>query len=48
VQMVSQGASKLNISFIIDDREAAEVVRALHEEFFEGPPREALSNSIEI
>ncbi|MCL2479401.1 MAG: aspartate kinase, partial [Treponema sp.] len=35
VQMISQGASKLNISFIVDDSEAAEVIRALHEDFFE-------------
>ena len=30
VQMVSQGASKVNISFIVNDCEAVEVVRALH------------------
>jgi len=35
VQMVSQGASKVNISFIVNDNEAAEVVKALHMEFFE-------------
>jgi aspartate kinase len=35
VQMVSQGASKVNISFIVDDKEAQEVVKALHLEFFE-------------
>ena len=35
VQMVSQGASKVNISFIVDDKEAAEVVKALHMDFFE-------------
>jgi aspartate kinase len=34
VQMVSQGASKVNISFIVDDAEAAEVVKALHLDFF--------------
>jgi aspartate kinase len=34
-QMVSQGASKVNISFIVDDKEAAEVVRGLHREFFD-------------
>jgi aspartate kinase len=40
VQMVSQGASKVNISFIVNDTEAGEVVRALHEDFFEAlaPP----------
>jgi aspartate kinase len=35
VQMVSQGASKVNISFIVNDTEAAEVVRALHSDFFD-------------
>jgi len=35
VQMVSHGASKVNISFIVDDTEAAQVVRALHMDFFE-------------
>jgi aspartate kinase len=35
VQMVSQGASKVNVSFIVDDTEAERVVRALHMDFFE-------------
>jgi aspartate kinase len=35
VQMVSQGASKVNISFIVNDTEAEEVVRALHVDFFD-------------
>ena len=35
VQMVSQGASKVNISFIVNDTQAAEVVKGLHREFFE-------------
>ncbi|MFP3043132.1 aspartate kinase [Treponema primitia] len=35
VQMVSQGASKVNISFIVDDIQAGEVVTALHSCFFE-------------
>jgi len=34
VQMVSQGASKVNISFIVNGDEAVEVVRALHLDFF--------------
>jgi len=34
VQMVSQGASKVNISFIVNDSEAEEVVKALHMDFF--------------
>jgi aspartate kinase len=35
VQMISQGASKVNISFIVDDTEAMEVVQALHMDFFD-------------
>jgi aspartate kinase len=35
VQMISQGASKVNISFIVNDAEAVEVVKALHSDFFE-------------
>ena len=35
VQMISQGASKVNISFIVNDDESAEVVKALHLDFFE-------------
>lgn len=34
VEMVSQGASKVNISFVVDDRDAAEVVKGLHNDFF--------------
>jgi aspartate kinase len=34
VQMVSQGASKVNISFIVNDAEAEGVVKALHLDFF--------------
>ena len=35
VQMISQGASKVNISFIVNDREAEEVVKGLHVDFFD-------------
>jgi aspartate kinase len=35
VQMVSQGASKVNISFIVNDSEAEEVVKSLHMVFFD-------------
>ena len=40
VQMISQGASKFNISMVVSDGEAETAVRALHEEFFErvSPP----------
>ncbi|KAL8038852.1 hypothetical protein ABFX02_11G134800 [Erythranthe guttata] len=35
VQMISQGASKVNISLIVNDSEAEQCVRALHFAFFE-------------
>jgi aspartate kinase len=35
VQMISQGASKVNISMIVNDSEAEQCVRALHSTFFE-------------
>lgn len=38
VQMVSQGASKVNISFIVNEDEASEVVKALHLDFFDKEP----------
>jgi aspartate kinase len=34
VQMMSQGASKTNISLIVRDSEAKHAVRCLHAEFF--------------
>ncbi|KAL7614583.1 hypothetical protein Lser_V15G07901 [Lactuca serriola] len=35
VQMISQGASKVNISLIVNDSESEKCVRALHSAFFE-------------
>nr|CAD1820421.1 unnamed protein product [Ananas comosus var. bracteatus] len=35
VQMISQGASKVNISLVVHDSEAKQCVRALHSAFFE-------------
>lgn len=35
VHMVSQGASEINISFVVEEREAARAVQALHARFFE-------------
>uniref|UniRef100_A0A2N9I4B4 aspartate kinase n=1 Tax=Fagus sylvatica TaxID=28930 RepID=A0A2N9I4B4_FAGSY len=35
VQMISQGASKVNISFVVNDSEAEQCVKALHKSFFE-------------
>ncbi|KAH9329298.1 hypothetical protein KI387_001406, partial [Taxus chinensis] len=34
VQMISQGASKVNISLIVNDSEAEQCVKALHDTFF--------------
>jgi aspartate kinase len=36
VQMMSQGASKTNISLVVDDKESKHALRALHHEFFGG------------
>ncbi|MGZ4816030.1 MAG: lysine-sensitive aspartokinase 3 [Terriglobales bacterium] len=37
LHMISQGASEINISFVIEERDVPEVVRALHARFF--PPK---------
>jgi len=34
VNMISQGASEINLSFVIDEEHVDEVVRRLHKEFF--------------
>ncbi|MFY9608023.1 MAG: lysine-sensitive aspartokinase 3 [Blastocatellia bacterium] len=34
VNMISQGASEINLTFVIDDSDAELVVRSLHQEFF--------------
>ena len=34
VEMISQGASEINISFLVHEREAKKAVRALHRDFF--------------
>lgn len=36
VQMMSQGASKVNISLVVDAAEGQHAVRMLHAAFFEG------------
>jgi aspartate kinase len=36
VQMISQGASKVNISFIVNDENAEICIKKLHEQFFQG------------
>lgn len=34
IQMISQGASKINVTLVVDDAQAAETVSRLHAEFF--------------
>jgi aspartate kinase len=34
IRMISQGASEINLTFVIEEDAAAEVVRRLHREFF--------------
>ncbi|XP_010435684.1 PREDICTED: aspartokinase 3, chloroplastic-like [Camelina sativa] len=43
VQMISQGASKVNISLIVNDDEAEHCVKALHSAFFETDTCETVS-----
>ena len=35
VLMISQGASRRNLSFVVEERDVEGVVRRLHKEFFE-------------
>ena len=37
VRMISQGASEINMSFMIDEEDADEAVRSLHATFFQNP-----------
>ncbi|KAK1369862.1 Aspartokinase [Heracleum sosnowskyi] len=45
VQMISQGASKVNISLIVNDGESGQCVRALHSVFFESDMSELVDRS---
>ncbi len=46
VMMISQGASELNISLVIDNHNVTEAVQRLHREFFEPLPQETLFENI--
>ncbi|HET9088415.1 MAG TPA: lysine-sensitive aspartokinase 3 [Acidobacteriaceae bacterium] len=54
VRMISQGASEINMSFMIEEEDVEEAVRALHEHFFRDPdpnifdvtPRERLQDAV--
>ncbi len=35
LHMISQGASEINISFVVEERDVTEAVRQLHKHFFE-------------
>jgi len=37
VRMISQGASRINVTFLVGGNRMEEAVRALHEEFFQSP-----------
>jgi aspartate kinase len=37
IRMISQGASEINMSFMIDEKNVEEAVRALHTAFFSDP-----------
>jgi aspartate kinase len=37
VRMISQGASEINMSFMIDEEDVEEAVRSLHSHFFANP-----------
>jgi aspartate kinase len=37
VRMISQGASEINMSFMIEEEDAEEAVRSLHTAFFQNP-----------
>jgi len=40
VRMISQGASEINMSFMIEEDDAEEAIRSLHDEFFADPDPE--------
>ena len=37
VRMISQGASEINMSFMIDEEDVEEAIRSLHRRFFTDP-----------
>ena len=40
VRMISQGASNINLSFVVQEKDADRVMRILHERFFSQPDPE--------
>ena len=43
VLLISQGASSINLTFVVEERHAADAVRRLHEAFFECATSELLA-----
>jgi aspartate kinase len=43
VRMISQGASEINITFVIDEGDVPEAVRRLHNVFFADPDPEVFA-----
>jgi aspartate kinase len=46
VRMISQGASEINISFVIDEDDVARVIQALHSKFFADPDPEVFGERL--
>lgn len=46
VRMISQGASEINMSFMINEDEVEEAVRALHAQFFHAPDPKIFDTSV--
>ena len=44
VLLISQGASSINLTFVVEERHAAEAVRLLHAAFFECATAELLAD----
>jgi aspartate kinase len=42
LHMISQGASEINISFVVEERDVTEAVRQLHKHFFESRDKQAV------
>jgi aspartate kinase len=42
LHMISQGASEINISFVVEERDVTEAVRQLHKHFFESGEKHAV------
>jgi aspartate kinase len=48
VRLISQGASEINLSFVIREEDVAEAVRSLHREFFQGLDRPEVFEPVSV